>query len=296
MFKDILSGLLKKSGINTFSLSKQIGVPKSIVYEWMQGKREPSMENLIKLSEFFNVTLEELTGRPLPQEGDENERELLLLLREAKGISEDDHNALINSFKANIDEYLKINSVSRLRKEHIKNEAVKLLLLQELKGEYALSFLNLRHINTGGIATVDSISSYENRLGITLPSRADGMTLQLGGINMILYDDKIGSQGRINWTIAHELGHIILNHTEQSSLNEREADIFASSLLMPKAVIAYLTKTKKRPLKLDDMQSYFSASNAAAERRMKEITDFSFTFTDDENELIKRLFNQKTVL
>ena len=48
--------------MNPLSLAKEIGVPKSIVYEWRQGVREPSMENLLRLSDFFGVSLEYLTG------------------------------------------------------------------------------------------------------------------------------------------------------------------------------------------------------------------------------------------
>ena len=108
MFADIFNTLLKERGTNALSVAKQINVPKSIVYEWKQGKREPSMENLIKLSDYFQVSLEYLSGIDNEQTS-ENERELLVLLRAAKSISEEDHDALINSFKANLNVYIKSN-------------------------------------------------------------------------------------------------------------------------------------------------------------------------------------------
>lgn len=108
MFADIFNTLLKERGTNALSVAKQINVPKSIVYEWKQGKREPSMENLIKLSDYFQVSLEYLSGID-DEQTSENERELLVLLRAAKSISEEDHDALINSFKANLNVYIKSN-------------------------------------------------------------------------------------------------------------------------------------------------------------------------------------------
>ena len=110
MFNETFASLLKSKGMNPLSLAKAIGVPKSIVYEWKNGLREPSMENLVKLSDYFEVSLEYLTGKSgdanknLPPS--EEEAELLLLLRAARQISEEDHNALVRSFKANLDVYL----------------------------------------------------------------------------------------------------------------------------------------------------------------------------------------------
>lgn len=66
---------------------------------------------------------------------------------------------------------------------------------------------------------------------------------------MLLYNDKIRSQGRIRFTQAHELGHYILHRHKQESFScaekdvvnlesdeatiEAQADVFASTLLMP---------------------------------------------------------------
>ena len=244
MFNETLTKLLKSRNMNPLSLAKEIGVPKSIVYEWKNGVREPSMENLLKLSDFFGVSLEYLTGRSdeenpeLPQ--NDEEAEFLLLLRAARRISEEDHNALIRSFKANLDVYLKTSS-KRLSKRHaIEDEAVRLLLLQPIKGELGLYFLDCRRLLTGGLATIDSMTAYESRVGTVFPFRTDGMTVKQGDLNMIFYDDRTQSRERINWTIAHELGHIILSHKENSDENQRQADEFAASLLIPEAVLRFL--------------------------------------------------------
>ena len=108
MFLTVFNRLLRERGMNPLSLAKQIGVPKSIVYEWRSGEREPSMENLIRLADFFGVSLEYLTGRT-DEDTEATEKELLLLLRAAKTISAEDHEALVKSFKANLDSYLKLN-------------------------------------------------------------------------------------------------------------------------------------------------------------------------------------------
>jgi transcriptional regulator with XRE-family HTH domain len=105
MFADNLNYLLKAHRLNAMSLARAIGVPKSIVYEWTKGKREPSMDNLLKLADYFAVSLEYLTGRP--EARDPAEEELIVLLRATKTISPADHDALLRSFKENLDTYLR---------------------------------------------------------------------------------------------------------------------------------------------------------------------------------------------
>ena len=69
MFSDILTELLGERGINTLRLAKEIGVPKSLVYEWKNGEREPSVANMVKIrtiSEFRLNTLPEKPPFPHP--------------------------------------------------------------------------------------------------------------------------------------------------------------------------------------------------------------------------------------
>ena len=111
MFTERFNELLKSRGINAVTLAKEIGVPKSIVYEWHSGARDPSLENMLRVADYFGVSLEYLTGRE-DQETD-IEKELLVLLRAARDISVEDHDALVNSFKSNLNIYLRSNDRSK---------------------------------------------------------------------------------------------------------------------------------------------------------------------------------------
>ena len=46
-----------------------------------------------------------------------------------------------------------------------------------------------------------------------------------------------GNPARLNFTLAHELGHIVLRHRETGPAAEAEADCFASHLLCPEVVL-----------------------------------------------------------
>ncbi len=105
MFSEIFSALLSERGVTPLKVAKDISVPKSIVYEWKSGKREPSVESMVKLSEYFSVSLDYLTGRTDSNNDDENE--LIVMLRAAREISPHDHDELVEGFKKNLGVYLR---------------------------------------------------------------------------------------------------------------------------------------------------------------------------------------------
>jgi len=72
---------------------------------------------------------------------------------------------------------------------------------------------------------------------------------------VILYNDTIDNTGHIRWTVAHEMGHFILKHNEESDKTlisrnsltkaeydvlEKEANCFARSLLAPPNILVAL--------------------------------------------------------
>ena len=58
MFTERFNELLKSRGINAVTLAREIGVPRSIVYEWRSGVRDPSLENMLRVADYFGVSLE----------------------------------------------------------------------------------------------------------------------------------------------------------------------------------------------------------------------------------------------
>lgn len=90
---------------------------------------------------------------------------------------------------------------------------------------------------------------------------ADAKTQHIRGSNdyLVVYDDRVKSFGRIRWTIAHEIGHIVLGHlvsfdatalcrgslTEaEYRVLEREADCFAVNLLAPMTIMNRIPSVK----------------------------------------------------
>lgn len=65
----------------------------------------------------------------------------------------------------------------------------------------------------------------------------DGFFLEtINGDLFIYYNDGKG-YGRINNTIFHEIGHIVLDHTEESELADKEVNFFAKYALVPPVLV-----------------------------------------------------------
>ena len=61
-FRQNLLALRKERGIGQVELAKAIGVSKGIISLWENGLREPSLESLVALALFFDITTDELIG------------------------------------------------------------------------------------------------------------------------------------------------------------------------------------------------------------------------------------------
>ena len=101
---------------------------------------------------------------------------------------------------------------------------------------------------------------------------------------IILYNDEIKNFEHRNWTLAHEIGHIYLNHTKDDDLEEIEAHFFASQLFMPEYSLFMMAKEYGR-ISHYDLVEIFGVSESAAYKRlttMKRKTMFSSSKQDKE--------------
>lgn len=111
----------------------------------------------------------------------------------------------------------------------------------------------------------------------------DGVSQYVGNDRyIIIYNDTITSNSRINFTIAHELGHIVLGHhlfedidtnsltDEQHDLIEKEANAFAAELLAPTSFSKILIK-KDAIVSSMSMQKFYGISRQCAEFAYKNL-------------------------
>ena len=63
IFPQRLKELRLKKGLTQTELGEKVGVKQNTFTNWENGKREPNFETLLKLADFFGVSLDWLFGR-----------------------------------------------------------------------------------------------------------------------------------------------------------------------------------------------------------------------------------------
>lgn len=109
---------------------------------------------------------------------------------------------------------------------------------------------------------------------------SDGFVTKIGDKKAIYLNESKGTIQRRRFTLAHELGHIVLDHPinpiiyrnsevdENQSPTEIQANIFARDLLMPAGVLAKLHVTT-----VDEIMQMCNVSYTSAQIRLERLTE-----------------------
>ena len=63
MFSIRLKELREEQGFSQYSLANELGIAQATIGNWEAGKREPNLEMIIRLADFFKVSTDYLLGR-----------------------------------------------------------------------------------------------------------------------------------------------------------------------------------------------------------------------------------------
>ena len=132
----------------------------------------------------------------------------------------------------------------------------------------------------------------------------DGFSKLENGQKVIYFNDKKGTKQRRRFTIAHELGHCLLNHDlhkikyrnseidlSSDSIEEMQANVFARDILMPAVVLHF-----EKCLNYKDIMTLCEVSKTSAkirEERMKILEERNkFCISKKEKEVYKNFFEK----
>lgn len=132
---------------------------------------------------------------------------------------------------------------------------------------------------------------------------SQGRILMNGDNAIITIDSKIELESKINFILAHEIGHLILHKNItplfsdtnktlsewfEKGKHEIEANHFASELLMPSELFKSMVKGKKMSLDLiRDTSVFFGTSQTATLLKYKDLGDFAISIIYMENGIVK---------
>lgn len=129
-------------------------------------------------------------------------------------------------------------------------------------------------------ATETTVAQVAKRFG------ADGFSQSYFGKPAVFYRE-CGNLGRLRWTVAHELGHLLLGHLDGRAPDgdeaDRQADALAAELLCPSGVVAACGSVGQATLaRMCDI------SVAAAGCRLRDIARGRGAESPEEQELAVR--------
>lgn len=107
IFGEKLRDLRIEKGITQSDLSKKLNVSQQTIGSWEVGRTEPSTENLHKLSELFNTSIDYLLGKSALRNSESftldeelqqllNDPDTMLAFKDFKSLSETDKQEIIN--------------------------------------------------------------------------------------------------------------------------------------------------------------------------------------------------------
>ena len=99
----------------------------------------------------------------------------------------------------------------------------------------------------------------EKKRRIALEISKDGFVLRNMGRIYVYYNDMGISYERQNWTVLHEIGHVVLNHMGNDAKEEYEADFFAKYAIAPPVLVHRI-----KPESFWDIYEHFDISFTAA--------------------------------
>lgn len=76
---------------------------------------------------------------------------------------------------------------------------------------------------------------------------------------LVYYDPNMMTPARLKFSLAHELGHIVMKHRGHNEEEEQEADFFAAHLLLPRPALAELVQQGYPPMEVN----LFNLSNVS---------------------------------
>lgn len=141
-----------------------------------------------------------------------------------------------------------------------------------------------------GIRVIPYSAFNTEKRKLLLKKSEDGFSVEKTANEWYIFYNDEKDYGRINHTMLHEIGHIVLDHTEESDLAEAEVKFFAKYALAPPVLVHKFDI--RNPMQLANVfEISYEAACYAYSYYKKWLQYGNFEYTEYE-ERILRLFAQ----
>lgn len=144
---------------------------------------------------------------------------------------------------------------------HSRYEEIKQIII-DMFVKYGISCVPVNGFELAtkmGVKIIPYSAISENKRWLLLKKSEDGFSVEKNIGEWHIYYNEKKDYGRINNTIMHEIGHIVLDHSEDSELAEKEVKFFAKYALVPPVLVHKLKLSNP-----NDIADIFGVSYEAA--------------------------------
>lgn len=279
----------ERRGLSQSEAADSIGIPTALLRRWEKGEEGPSLEQASSLADLYHCSLDRFlqpTAEPprhdlraeRRKEQDEQEKSI----KEAVSLFEHWCNTA-----AQIEELVGPREIA-LQRSDISDPQ---LLARAIRQEYSLGDGPVRSIRRLLERDMGALVFSLSADGVS------GMSWWHPGAGPAILVNRTDSPGRQNWTVAHELAHllqsdaVIICDTLQVNYGEpreRFADAFAAEFLLPREdVVRYVKRERLQSLLTSDatlalIARHYHVSREATARRLESLGLLPRGFTDEQ--------------
>lgn len=98
-FSKKLYELRKKNGLSQEEMANKLNVTRQTISKWELGESTPDMEKLIILSDYFNISLDELVLGKIPKQSENNAKSTAVQIVDEKILTKENKNKMKKGLK-----------------------------------------------------------------------------------------------------------------------------------------------------------------------------------------------------
>lgn len=109
MFKTFFGEYIQSRGLTAYKIAKETGISKGLMNDYKNGTKTPATENLIKIADYLNCSIDLLLGRV---GADETE---IQLINDFRSVTDDGKKAILKqvSYIVNDKQYQKYTDIAK---------------------------------------------------------------------------------------------------------------------------------------------------------------------------------------
>ena len=217
---------------------KLLNMSDTMIMKYEQGKVIPNSTKLIEFADGYKVNALDFLEHYSPV------KMQFTNFRKRKSLTGKKLELLKDLIQREVSKYIEVLKLNSINLEKLKLETYVCSTLEDCENA-ALKFRQ-NIIKISNILPISDLTSILENLGIIIVNLKnlderfkdfDGFSEIVDGIPVIVLPDNINDGARQRFTIAHELGHLVLKFKDNMIDIEKLCNRFASALLMPKEVI-----------------------------------------------------------